>query len=226
MQPMQILLTLDSRGAVITANGDKLRVVPSSALDDALRAAIRANRESLLKVLCAPSSHKPMTAPEKVKADEQSTLGGEENSPPSEYSEPETAFQGGSISALKPNRLRGADVKKSTFDVPAHHPTDPTKVLLAEECASILATFGNAAAMTRRGDWLIHGTRYSHDQAHGLAARVVARRNGEPVEVTPAKYFDAGAAYRANGLLSGDAVIEIQGDELPVILREVSEVKS
>ena len=99
----------------------------------------------------------------------------------------------------RPNRLRWADVPHSNPPRPLDTPTDPARVQLAEEIGAILTTFpkGNCK-LFKSGDWMIHGNRYSHDQAVQLVATVTARRNGQEVPPPMVPDFDAGAAYRAN----------------------------
>lgn len=114
-------------------------------------------------------------------------------------------------STLAKNGNASESGKSAEF--PHFQPTAPERIELANECAAILATFGNAAAMTKRGNWKLHGTRYSHAQALAVAQKVLAERNGQAVPMAPGKYFDAGAAFRDFELLSGCEVIAIQAAE-------------
>ncbi len=54
MSAATVLETLAARGAVVTARGDVLRIVPRAVIDEPLRAEIRANKSELLELLTTP----------------------------------------------------------------------------------------------------------------------------------------------------------------------------
>ena len=87
---------------------------------------------------------------------------------------------------------------------PLPDPTGPAqveRVKLARECGAIVSAFPKGGAhMTEKGNWLIHGTKYSHSQALQLVETVTARRNGELSAQSPATDFVPAAAYRQNGI--------------------------
>jgi hypothetical protein len=169
MSALELLDLLAARDIRLAADGDKLTFDgPANAMDTATMAMMKRHKAELLKV-----------------------LSGAEYPAPSRDTLPK--------STLRPNRLRWADVPHSNPPRPLDTPTDPARVQLAEEIGAILTAFpkGNCK-LFKSGDWMIHGNRYSHDQAVQLVATVTARHNGQEVPPPMVPDFDAGAAYRAN----------------------------
>lgn len=172
---LQLLETIEARGASVRVDGDMLRIKPVRLVCD-LGDEIKRLKPELLAALSMQST-------------------------------------------LRPNRLRWADVPHSHPPRPTDTPTDPARIQLANEIGHILTAFPNGGAkLLKSGDWRIKtdkGEIWEHDQAVMLASHELGHTvNGWPLEVTPSK------------LLTGDAVIEIQGDEIVAQVPQFSEVKS